>query len=133
LSPRKIILRFGKDISEKPVIYKLVKDYDLVINIIKANVNPNKEGTLVLELTGEKYNEGLEYLKGQGVRVQPLAEEVFRNEKKCTNCGVCTDICPTGALYMQRPSMKVMFDSDHCIVCQLCLQICPYKAMEVRF
>lgn len=133
LSPKKIILRFGKDISEKPVIYKLVKDYDLVINIIKANVNPNKEGTLVLELTGEKYNEGLEYLKGQGVRVQPLAEEVFRNEDKCTNCGVCTDICPTGALYMERPSMEVRFNSDHCIVCQLCLQICPYKAMEVRF
>jgi len=133
LSPKKIILRFGKDISDKPIIYNLVKNYDLVINIIKANVNPKKEGTLVLELTGEKYNEGLEYLKSQGVRVQPLAEEVFRSEDKCTNCGICTDICPTGALYMKRPSMEVMFNSDNCIVCQICLQICPYKAMEVRF
>lgn len=133
MSPKKIILRFGKDISDKPIIYRLVKDYGLVINIIKANVNPNKEGTLILELTGEKYDEGLEYLTSQGVRVQPLAEEVFRCEEKCTNCGVCTDICPTGALYMERPSMEVKFNSDNCIVCQLCLKTCPYKAMEVRF
>jgi len=111
----------------------LARDYDLIINIIKANVNPNKEGTMVLELIGEKYDQGLEYLKNVGVRVQPLAEEVFRNEEKCTNCGACTDICPTGALHLERPSMEVKFDSDNCVLCQICLKICPVKAMEVRF
>ncbi|MCL6634347.1 MAG: 4Fe-4S binding protein [Peptococcaceae bacterium] len=133
MAPKKIILRFSKDISDKPIIYRLVKDYDLVINIIKANVNPNKEGTMVLELTGEKYDQGLEYLQGQGVRVQPLAEEVFRNEEKCISCGACTDICPTGALHLERPSMEVKFDSENCVLCQICLKVCPYKAMEVRF
>ncbi|NLI12980.1 NIL domain-containing protein [Pelotomaculum propionicicum] len=133
MSPKKIILRFGKDIADKPIIYCLVRDYDLVINILKANVDQNKEGTMVLELTGEKYDQGLAFLKNQGVRVQPLAEEVFRNEEKCTSCGACTDICPSGALYMERPSMEVKFESDNCIVCQICVKICPVKAMEVRF
>lgn len=133
MAPKKIILRFTKDISDKPIIYRLVKDYDLVINIIKANVNPNKEGTMVVELTGEKYDYGLEYLVGQGVKVQPLAEEVFRNEEKCTSCGACTGICPTGALYLERPSMEVQFDSENCVLCQICLKVCPVKAMEVRF
>ncbi len=133
MSPKKIILRFGKDISTKPVIYHLAKDYDLVFNILKASVDPNKEGTMVLELMGEKYDQGLAFLQKEGVRVQPLAEEVFRNEEKCTSCGACTDICPSGALYIERPSMEVKFDSDNCIVCQMCVKVCPVKAMEVRF
>ena len=133
MSPKKIILRFGKDIADKPIIYRLVKDFDLVINILKANVDQNKEGTMVLELTGDNCDRGLEYLETQGVRVQPLAEEVFRNEEKCTSCGACTDICPSGALYLERPAMEVHFDSDNCIVCQICVKICPVKAMEVSF
>ncbi|OPY56099.1 MAG: pyuvate ferredoxin oxidoreductase subunit delta [Pelotomaculum sp. PtaU1.Bin035] len=133
MASKKIILRFGKDISDKPIIFHLARDYNLVFNIIKANVNPNKEGTVVMELTGEKYDEGLDFLKSQGVRVQPLAEEVFRNRVKCTSCGACTTICPTGALYLERPSMEVMFDSDNCVLCQICLKVCPVKAMEVRF
>ncbi len=133
MASKKIILRFGKDIADRPIIYRLARDYDLIINILKASVDPNKEGTMVLELTGDNYDRGLEYLKTQGVRVQPLAEEVFRNEEKCTSCGVCTDICPSGALYMERPAMEVKFNSDNCIVCRICVKICPVRAMEVRF
>jgi len=133
VSPKKIVLRFGADISDKPVIYRLAKDYDLVFNIIKANVNPQKEGTMVMELSGQNYEEGIAFLKNQGVRVQPLTEEVIRNEDRCTSCGACTAICPTGALHLERPSMEVKFDSDNCIVCQLCLKVCPVKAMEVKF
>jgi len=133
VASKKIVLHFGKDISDKPIIYHLAKDYGLVFNIIKANVNPNKEGMVVLELAGEEYDQGLDFLKSQGVRVQPLAEEVFRNEAKCTDCGACTAICPTGALYLERPSMEVRFDSDNCVLCQICLKVCPVKAMEVKF
>ncbi|MGQ9558063.1 MAG: NIL domain-containing protein [Desulfurispora sp.] len=132
MSPRKIVLRFGPDISNKPVIYRLVKDYDLMVNIVKANVNPQKEGTMVLELTGEQYDRGLDYLRSCGVVVQDLTQEIVRNEEKCTSCGACTAICPTGALHIQRPEMIVCFNSDDCVVCQLCVRACPVKAMEVR-
>lgn len=133
MSPKKFVLRFGADIADKPIIYRLVKDYDLVINILKANVNPQKEGTLVMEITGERCSEGLEYLRRQNVKVQALTEEIIRNEEKCTSCGACTAICPSGALYLERPSMEVKFNSDNCVVCHLCIKVCPVKAMEVRF
>ncbi|MCL6477126.1 MAG: 4Fe-4S binding protein [Peptococcaceae bacterium] len=132
MSPKKIVLRFGPDISDKPIIYRLVKDYDLVVNIVKANVNPQKEGTMVLEITGDQVDGGMSYLREQGVNVQALTQDIVRDEEKCTMCGTCTAICPTGALYMERPAMEVKFDSDNCVVCQLCLKICPSRAMEVR-
>jgi ferredoxin len=133
MAPERIVLRFSADISEKPIIYRLVKDYDLVINILKANVNPQKEGTMVLELTGAQYNQGLEYLRQEGVAVQPLIEGIARNESRCTMCGACTAICPTGALFIERQSMEVFFNEDKCIVCQLCVKACPMWAMEVQF
>lgn len=132
MAPEKIVLRFSADTADKPVIYRLVKDFDLVVNITKAAINPHKEGTMVLELTGDRYEEGIEYLKKQGISVQPLAQEVVRNEEKCTQCGACTAHCPTSALYIERPSMEVKFKEDNCIVCLMCLKVCPVKAMEVR-
>lgn len=132
MSPKKIVLRFAADISEKPIIYQLIKDYDLVVSIIKANVNPQKEGTMVLEISGDQYENGLNYLRNLGVSVQTIDSEIVRNEEKCVMCGACTDICPTGALYLERPSMEVHFDGDNCIVCQLCVKVCPMRAMEVH-
>jgi len=132
VSPKKIVLRFGPDISEEPIIYRLVKDYDLLINIVKANVNPQKEGTMVLDLTGDQIEGGMNYLREKGVQVQALSQEIVRDEDRCTMCGACTAICPTGALFMERPAMEVYFDGDKCVVCQLCLKICPVRAMEVR-
>jgi ABC-type methionine transport system ATPase subunit len=52
----RIVLYFSAAQSEQPIIYRLVKEYDLVVNILKANINPQKEGLMVMELTGEKDN-----------------------------------------------------------------------------
>lgn len=133
MSSKRIFLRFDAQIADQPIIYRLVSDFDLVVNILKANVNPQKEGTMVMELAGRRYKEGLDYLREQGVQVHTLTEHIIRNEEKCTSCGACTAVCPSGALYLERPSMQVHFDSDRCIVCHLCIKICPVKAMEARF
>jgi len=132
METKKIVLRFDMEISVKPIIYRLVKDYDLIVNIIQANVNPQKKGTMVLEISGEKYREGIDYLSKLGVKVQNLDQEIVRSEDKCYMCGVCTGVCPTGSLYLKRPSMEVAFDENSCVICQLCVKICPVKAMEVR-
>lgn len=133
MAPERIVLHFGAEVSEEPIIYRLAKDYNLVFNILKADVNPQKEGTMVLELTGEKYEQGLEYLRQLGVTVKPLIEGIDRIESCCTMCGACTAICPTGALFIKRPDMEVYFNEDKCIVCQLCVRACPVRAMEVKF
>ncbi|MCP4690025.1 MAG: 4Fe-4S dicluster domain-containing protein [Desulfobacterales bacterium] len=128
-----LILRFSKTEVKKPIVCHLTKDYDLTFNILNATIFPRKEGLMVLEVSGTRknYREGVKYLKAQGVRVQNAAQEVKRNKRKCTHCGACTAVCPTGALYIQRPEMSVEFNQAECSVCELCVPACPPRAMEV--
>lgn len=129
-----LILRFPKDIVHKPLVCSLVRDFDLTFNILNATVFPRQEGLMVMELYGNKKNfrQGVKYLKDQGVNVQNAEQEVKREEKKCTHCGACTAVCPTGALYIMRPAMTVEFDQKKCSVCELCVPACPTRVMKVR-
>jgi len=131
---KRIVLKFPTKLVDKPIVYRLVKDFDLVFNILRARVTPREEGELVVELQGnkEKYAEGIKYLKELGVKIQPLSQDVTRDEDRCTHCGACVTICPTGALYMDRKTMKVIFDAEKCIACELCVKGCPARAMKVR-
>ena len=119
---------------ENPIVCYLVKDYDLTFNILNATVLPRKEGVMVLELIGTRKNfkDGVQYLKNQGVQVENASQEIKRIKIKCTHCGACIAVCPTGALSIQRPEMIVEFDQKKCSVCELCVPACPTRAMEIR-
>jgi len=56
LIKRKVILRFPPQSGDKPLSYVLVKDYDIRINILKAEVMPGKTGRLLLEMEGLQEN-----------------------------------------------------------------------------
>ena len=135
MTTKRIVLHFPHRLVDQPIVYKLVKEFDLKFNILKASVTPQEEGLMVLELSGKKddFDKGIEYLQSCGVRIQPLSHDVVRNEEKCTDCGVCVPICPTGALVIDPVSRKVEFHGKKCIACELCVKICPARAMEVHF
>ena len=128
-----LILRFPKTEVHKPIVYHLTKDYDLVFNILNAAILPRKEGVMVLELSGSKknFNDGVKFLKAQGVHVKNASQEISRNDDVCNHCGACTAVCPTGALTVQRPEMSVSFFQEKCSVCELCVTACPVRAMDV--
>ena len=127
-------LRFPVTEVQKPVVCNLAREFDLMFNILNAGILPRKEGFMVLEISGSRKNfkDGVKYLKNQGVDVQNASQEIKRNENKCTHCGSCTAVCPTGALPVKRPEMAVDFDQQKCSVCELCVTACPPRAMEVR-
>ena len=132
---KRIVLHFPHRLVNQPIIYKLVKEHDLQFNILKAYVTPQEEGLMVLELTGEEgnYNKGIEFLTSCGVKIQPLSQDVSRDEDRCTHCGACISVCPTEALRIDKKTMKVIFNSDKCIGCELCIRACPPRAMVVKF
>ena len=129
-----LILRFPKNEVGKPIVCYLAKDYNLTFNILNASVLPRKEGIAVLEVSGTRkdFKEGVQYLKDMGVHVQNASQEIKRLKKKCTHCGACTAVCPTGALSVERPDMRVNFDQKKCSVCELCIPACPTRAMVAR-
>jgi len=129
-----LILRFSKVKAKEPIVCYLAKDYDLTFNILNAAIFPRKEGLMVLELSGTRkdFKAGVDYLKSRGVEVKNASQEVQRITHKCTHCGVCTSVCPTGALDISRPDMSVKFHQKKCSVCELCVPACPTRAMQVR-
>ena len=132
---RKLVLRFPDKLVDRPIVSRLVKDFDLDFNILKASVTPGEEGLLVMELSGEKrnYDKGIKYLTDTGVQIQSLSQDVVRNEARCTHCGACITICPTGAFSLEPETRRVIFDDTKCIVCELCVKACPPRAMELHF
>ncbi len=131
---KNIMLHYPKKLTDKPIISNLIKDYDLTVNISRARIDQDEEGTLVIEISGEKINvdAGLGYLKDLGITFKPVSKLIKRIEEKCTHCSACIVVCPTGALIINdRDSMFVNFIEDRCNGCGLCIPACPYMAMEM--
>jgi ferredoxin len=128
-------LRFPASLADQPLVSNITKQFDLTFNIFKAVIFPRKEGLLVMELSGHRKNfkAGVKYLKEQGVNVESVRQDIRRNDDVCHQCGLCTAICPTGALWIKRPEMEVVYDPDKCSACELCVAVCPPRAMQVSF
>jgi L-aspartate semialdehyde sulfurtransferase ferredoxin len=133
---KKFLLNFSRQISEQPLVYHLVKDFDLVINIFRARITDQEEGFMVLEISGDEKSleEGLAYIKSQNVVINEAQKGVRWNEEECTWCGNCLSHCPTHALFVKDPgTMQVTFNSEKCIECLACIKNCPYGACTSVF
>ena len=132
MSSKNVLLIFRSNIMYRPVIYRLARDFDIAFNIMEAKILPRREGRLLLELRGEDelIAKGIKFLQDQQVIVEELRDRISRDEDLCVHCGACTGLCPTGALSVQRPEMKVTFDVDKCVACGACGLACPFGAMK---
>lgn len=133
MAKQTIVITFPKAFAEQPLAYRLVKEFDLMLNILHAHIRPNEEGRLILALAGEDKDlvRGLKLIKSAGATVQPLTDFVGWDEDRCSHCTACVGQCPTHSLSVDRESMQVSFDPAICIACGLCTSVCPMGAMRV--
>ncbi len=131
---KKVALRFPRHLVDRPVVYHLIKDYNLELNILKASIS-SEEGHMVLELRGKRsdFDRGIEYLTRTGIIIDTLCREVTRNEDRCTDCGACVTICPAQSFKVEPGTREVSFDEETCVVCGLCILACPTRSMELHF
>lgn len=74
----RVHLTFPENLIKEPVIYNLVKKFDIVTNIRRANVE-QKVGWVLLELEGTKeaLEAGVKYARELGVQVDLLEGDVM--------------------------------------------------------
>ncbi len=133
MAKRKFSLVFSTKIVSEPITYKLIKDFDLLVNILRAEVT-EAGGNLLIEVEGKPAQiiKGIEYMEERGVEVQELNEYVSKDDSRCTNCGTCVSICPADAISMNRETWVVTFNMDKCIACGLCISSCPPRAIKLK-
>ena len=136
MSTKRLLLYFPKSETEKPIVYHLVKDYGLVVNIFRARVTPEERGYLVLDVTGteEDIQRGVQFARGLKVDVNEASVGVSWNAEACTHCGNCLPHCPTDALRIaDGATREIGFDPRACVECLACLENCPYGACSSLF
>jgi ferredoxin len=129
---KKVVLRFPREVADRPIVCELALRFGLQFNILRASISPHREGVMVMELIGDrrKQEEGLKFLGERGVVVESLSQDIRMVEERCYHCGTCVGLCPTGALSIERPSYLVKYDPAKCVACELCVLACPTHAME---
>jgi ferredoxin len=136
MTTKRVMFSFPKSETEKPIVYNLVKNYNLVINIFRAKVTPEEYGYLVLDLSGSEQDirRGIEYVQTFKVDVDEAGVGVRWDVQKCTHCGNCLPHCPTKALrFSDAASRTVAFYPGDCVECLSCLQNCPFGACSSLF
>jgi ABC-type methionine transport system ATPase subunit len=73
----RLFVSFPEELVERPMIYELVKRYDVVPNIRRANVESHS-GWVILELSGaaEARDRAIAYLEGLGCAVNRMEGDV---------------------------------------------------------
>ena len=133
---KKLMLFFPRCECEKPIIYHLVKDYNLMVNVYRAKVTPEDEGYLVLDVTGteDDIRHGMDFVKTFNVAINYTGKGVTWDKDRCTHCGYCVPYCPTSALDIpNKVTREVVFKDADCIECLACVRVCPFGACSSAF
>jgi L-aspartate semialdehyde sulfurtransferase ferredoxin len=132
MATEKLMLHFHTKIIKKPIVYRIVKDFDLEFNILRAEITSDLEGKMLIEIKGPKDKIAVckSYLLKEGVEVKEASRSIILDNDVCVNCGVCVSLCMGKALYLKEETYEIDFDKEKCILCGLCLNCCPVNAIK---
>ncbi|HCM26099.1 MAG: hypothetical protein A2Z99_16790 [Treponema sp. GWB1_62_6] len=132
----KYVLSYAAETVSEPILWKLVKEYDIRVNILRAEISPGQEGNLLVEFDVEderKLATAIEWIESIGVGCVNVAKRLSWNEVLCVDCGACSGVCLSGALTLNRSDWKLAVDRDKCTACGLCVVACPFRCFALDF
>ena len=130
---RRLTLHFPREAVHQPITYRLAVDFDIAAKILRAQVAPNQSGTMVVELSGDidELDAAELWLESLGLGLNRAPGEIRIDQGRCVDCGICSSVCPSGALSTQAPSWRLQFDTQSCLVCEQCIPSCPLEAIAL--
>ncbi len=131
---QRVNLTFPKSTITNPLAYRLARDFNIAANIIRAQIAPNQEGKMVLELSGDidRLESAIEWMRSLDIEVSTDKREIMIDEQLCFECGLCTGVCPTTALSLDPATFRLRFERSICIVCEQCISVCPVEAISIN-
>ena len=131
---RKIKIEFDEMNVQESVTYILATEFGLKPNVLKAEINGDSSGIMILILEGEKsaIETAISRLKNTGYEVSDLEKHITRNKDRCFSCGACMSLCPTKSFTFDPVTWEVHLDIDTCIACGSCINSCPVKALRLN-
>ena len=72
---RKVHLTYPAHLVDQPIIHELIRKFEVVVNILEANVT-RQEGWLLVAVRGEEQavKDSLEWMLAQGIEVKEWAK-----------------------------------------------------------
>ncbi|QFZ92037.2 NIL domain-containing protein [Synechococcus elongatus] len=131
---KRVTLTFPRRIVQMPITYRLATEFNVAANIIRAQITPNQSGKLVVELSGDidALEAAIDWMGTQDISVSLTTAEIVIDRDRCVDCGLCTGVCPTGALRLDPKTFQLQFDRPRCSVCEQCIPACPVQAIATN-
>jgi ferredoxin len=130
---RRITLHFPREAVHQPITYRLAVDFDIAAKILRAQIAPSQSGTMVVELSGDidDLEAAEQWLLSQGLGLNRAPGDIRIDRERCVDCGICSSLCPSGALTCTAPSWQLHYDAQRCLVCEQCIPACPFEAIAL--
>lgn len=124
---KRYALRFTPELVGQPLVSKMVRAFDVDVNILNADITSGRNGKLIVELSGASASlgEAVAWLEEVGVNVSEIVKELVFNQEDCVSCGSCTAVCFSEALSLH--DWQLTYDASKCTVCGLCVKACPLR------
>lgn len=97
-------------------------------NIVSEKVVPEKRMALIDALSKTDIPQD-SYFEVEKIS---FSSDKWIDNTVCTNCGICGNICPTGAITNSDDRLKNLFNPSLCIKCRICHDTCPEKCLHLE-
>jgi len=98
-------------------------------NIVTEKIDIQKRKTLLKNL--RSLDKNFSQIEMEIDKISFTSDKWIDNSK-CTNCSVCYNICPTGALKAGNERLKILFEPKLCIKCKVCHEVCPEDCLHLK-